>query len=257
MHLRQQCLRMAFTPAPPSGHVTSMRFFHLHLTMCSVQCLQIAVSIPLIRWLHSLDATHARTHSIAACRMQGRPHGDFDERPQRTSVAVDAFHIGVTEVTNAEYERFDPSHAMLRGFEHGYSTGDDEAVVFVSHANATAYCAWLTAQHQAALDEHNASSRGAAASSSASDYSDSRSSALTAYGPLTYRLPTEIEWERAARAGTATNFWWGNDFDTHHARAPGSTCPTACPNLTVAKFAANPFGIYDTAGNVEEWTSSP
>jgi formylglycine-generating enzyme required for sulfatase activity len=41
------------------------------------------------------------------------------------------------------YELFDPSHRALRG-KLGFSSGDDEAVVFVSHTNATAYCAWLT-----------------------------------------------------------------------------------------------------------------
>jgi sulfatase modifying factor 1 len=175
-------------------------------------------------------------------RHQGRPHGDFDERPQQFSVGVDAFHVSVTEVTNAEYERFDPSHAMLRGFEHGYSVGDHEAVVFVSHANATAYCEWLTAQHAADYIARSSSS--------------STNPSKPASPPLTYRLPTEVEWERAARAGTSTNFWWGDVFDTHHAHAPGAVCPDKCPNLTVATFAPNPFGLYDTVGNVEEWTSS-
>lgn len=154
----------------------------------------------------------------------GRPFGDFDERPSRTNVTLPPFWIGVTEVTNAQYEAFDPSHALLRGFEGGYSVGDDEAVVFVSHENATRYCEWLSS-HPAA-------------------------------NGVVYRLPTELEWERAARAGTSTNFWFGDKFDSTKARATGATCPNACPNLTVAQFEPNPFGLYDTVGNVEvRWKS--
>jgi len=138
----------------------------------------------------------------------------------------------VSEVTNAQYEQFDPSHRLLRGFEHGYSAGDDEAVVFVSHANATSYCQWLT---QTSLKQEVQGQHEAA---------------------LRYRLPTEEEWERAARAGTTTNFWFGDNFSDAFAHFPGPTCPSACPNLTVAQFAPNQLGLHDTVGNVEEWTST-
>lgn len=151
--------------------------------------------------------------------LDGRPYGDFDERPQRTTVQVSAFRIGATEVTNAEYERYDPAHRLLRGFEHGYSIGDNEAVIFVSQENATRFCDWLSTQPDAAGVE--------------------------------YRLPTEVEWERAARASTATNFWFGDAFDGSKARLPGATCPANCPNLTVAQFGPNQLGVYDTVGNVE------
>ena len=68
------------------------------------------------------------------------PNGDFDEHPWH-SVSVSAFRISATEITNAQYELFDPSHKQLRG-KYNFSPDDDDAVLWVSHSEATAYCAW-------------------------------------------------------------------------------------------------------------------
>jgi len=88
-----------------------------------------------------------------------------------------------------------------------------------------------------------------------------------------YRLPTEAQWEYAARAGTSTARYWGNNADeacryanvhdktskkenswaswTHHNCSDGyaNTAP-------VGSFEANPFGLYDMLGNIWEWTCS-
>src|SRR5262249_9132931 len=68
-----------------------------------------------------------------------------------------------------------------------------------------------------------------------------------------YRLPSEAEWEYAARAGTTTEYWWGRDLGI--ARANCRECNTGRPQqpLPVGSFPPNPFGLYDTAGNVAEW----
>ena len=69
-----------------------------------------------------------------------------------------------------------------------------------------------------------------------------------------YRLPTEAEWEYAARAGTTTGYWWGNAIGDNRANCDGcgsqwddeSTAP-------VGSFVANAWGLHDVHGNVWEW----
>ena len=77
------------------------------------------------------------------------------------------------------------------------------------------------------------------------------------------RLPTEAEWEYAARAGTTTEYYWGNEFEAGKSNFCDSTCdmnvsdknisdgfPHTAP---VGSFPANPLGLHDMAGNVHEW----
>jgi formylglycine-generating enzyme len=71
------------------------------------------------------------------------------------------------------------------------------------------------------------------------------------------RLPTEWEWEKAAKAGTTTKFYWGNDVGSNNANCRG--CGSHWDNkktAPVGSFAANPFGLHDMSGNVWEWTDS-
>ena len=159
------------------------------------------------------------------------PHGDADERPFH-AVELSAFALGTTEVTNAQFEQFDPTHARYRG-RLNMSRGDDDAVLWVSWEDATAYCAWLTATVGAKLKE-----------------------------PLVYRLPTEAEWEHAARgneSGTRHALYWTGDsvpaaMRNHNDHNAGLPEPGQLPIPTrVGRFAPNSFGLHDTLGNVEEW----
>lgn len=65
------------------------------------------------------------------------------------------------------------------------------------------------------------------------------------------RLPKEVEWEHAARGGTTTRYWWGDDFRRHMANCQ-EEFPRAGPTC-VGVFPANPFGLVDILGNVWEW----
>jgi hypothetical protein len=102
------------------------------------------------------------------------PDGDFDEHPTHTVRISRPFYVGMYEVTNAQYEQFDPAHKKWRG-RNGYSKADNEAVVFVSWNDAVAFCRWLSEKEN-----------------------------------LPYRLPTEAEWEYACRAGTKTYYHTGD-----------------------------------------------
>jgi formylglycine-generating enzyme required for sulfatase activity len=69
----------------------------------------------------------------------------------------------------------------------------------------------------------------------------------------TYRLPTEAEWEYAARAGAKTAFYWGNAMEKDRANCAG--CNSQALNRTVptGTFPPNPLGLFDMAGNAAEW----
>ena len=146
--------------------------------------------------------------------------GDPDEKPVQPTHIATPFYLGATQVTNREYERFDPSHRKLRG-KFGFSKEDDEAVIYVSWHEADAYCRWLAQQEG-----------------------------------KPYRLPTEAEWEYAARAGTKTLFSTGDtlpDYFLKNAQVTDFTAAKEKVSLRVGQTPPNPWGLYDVHGNVEEW----
>ncbi|WP_274649510.1 SUMF1/EgtB/PvdO family nonheme iron enzyme [Paenibacillus humicola] len=156
----------------------------------------------------------------------GSENGDPDERPVHAVRISQSFHMAAYEVTNAQYEQFDPGHRKLRG-KLGFSRDNEEAVIFVSWHEAQAFCEWLTKKEG-----------------------------------LPYRLPTEAEWEYAARAGSETAYSMGDVFprsqhknqreswfpDPDRSRGGGEIVP-----LTVGCYPPNAWGLYDLHGNVEEW----
>jgi formylglycine-generating enzyme required for sulfatase activity len=153
----------------------------------------------------------------------GSEDGQWDEHPVNQVAISSSFYLGATEVTNAQYERFDPEHRKLRG-KLGYSQEDDEAVVFVSWADAIAFCKWLSQK-------------------------EGRS----------YRLPTEGEWEYACRAGTTTKYSTGDKLSqTFQKNVKNSWFPSRRDGsevvpLHVGNTPPNAWGLHDMHGNVEEW----
>lgn len=138
-------------------------------------------------------------------------------------VAVEGFSIGETEVTNAQYAEFVSAAAYRApgGWTNGkFAPGtDDEPVVGVLWSDANAYCKWLSEQIGA-----------------------------------TVRLPTEAEWERAARGDNADNKYpWGGEWKDEAAQNPEN--PVKVRAVKSFPAGRSPGGAYEMVGNVWEWTS--
>lgn len=188
----------------------------------------------------------------AGCSMMGNARSETTpecNQSQQHKVCVNAFKISKYEITvkqylacveakgcslphwqevGSEYNTTTGSNEYYKNLGHALM-GDNHPIVGVSWRDAVAYTQWLSNQTG-----------------------------------KTYRLPTEAEWEYAARAGTTTAYWWGDDASYDHANHGQGVC---CGTLVrgkdkweytapVGSFAANPWGLYDTAGNVWEWTCS-
>ncbi len=147
----------------------------------------------------------------------GEETGRDDERPAHR-VWVDAFLLGACQVRNSEYGEFliatssaPPPHWKDVHFNH-----PDQPVVAVSWFEAEAYCRWL---------------------------------ATTTGRPI--RLPTEAEWERAARGGIEGKLYpWGDQPPQSRPDYAGRWKNAPEP---VATQAPNPFGLFDIGENVHEW----
>jgi formylglycine-generating enzyme required for sulfatase activity len=147
----------------------------------------------------------------------GCASGRDDEKPVHR-VWVDAFELGVYQVTNAEYGRFlaATSAAPPPCWSDANFNHPNMPVVAVSWHEASSYCKWLSS----ATGKH-------------------------------YRLPSEAEWERAARGGTEGFLYsWGD--------APLETVPDYAKRWKlgpepVGRYAPNAYGLYNAGDNVHEW----
>ncbi|MDT8423034.1 MAG: SUMF1/EgtB/PvdO family nonheme iron enzyme, partial [Desulfuromonadales bacterium] len=143
-------------------------------------------------WTESLTGM-AFVRVPGGCFQMGSPSSEKDrdsnEGPVH-EVCVDDFSMGKFEVTNAQYRKYKSGHTS-KDYKGNSLNGDDQPAVYVSWEDATEYAKWLSRQTG-----------------------------------KSFRLPTEAEWEYAARAGTRTARWWGESPDQ------------ACRNANVADQSA-------------------
>jgi len=142
------------------------------------------------------------------------------------SVTTGSYAIDVGPVTNARYAAFvhaTRAETMPEFFDNPDYNQGDQPVVGVSFNDAVAYAEWLSAQtgHQ-------------------------------------YRLPTEEEWEKAARGGKSTIYPWGDASpeENKNANYKGNGSFTAPSPVGSFENGKNEWGLVDMAGNVWEWTTS-
>jgi len=140
---------------------------------------------------------------------------------------VSCFYMSRFPVTNEQYEKFDPAHRSKRAPE----AGDNHPVIYVSSIEAIKFCLWLNTREK-----------------------------------RKYRLPTEAEWEYAARGTDGRAYPWGdklNQGDLANFADCNTTFPWRAADINdgyaqtspVASYpkGASPFGIEDMSGNVWEW----
>jgi formylglycine-generating enzyme required for sulfatase activity len=145
-------------------------------------------------------------------------------------VKLPAFALARTETTFDDYDRFTKATGRRLADDEGLGRGT-RPVVDVSWLDALAYTQWLTAQTG-----------------------------------FTYHLPSEAQWEYAARAGGKPGAAYGTgdcisakQANFNDAATPFNNCPVSSINLgraqAVASYAPSAFGLYDMHGNVFEWTA--
>ena len=226
---------------PPGGSATTRSLGSVSAPPTASTAVMTTDAAPrkkLERWIESLNGMNF-VRVQAGCFSMGSPsdeRGRFNsEKPHQ--VCVDPFWMATQEVTNAQYRLFDPDHSS-RDHEGLSLDEPDQPVVFVTWAQATKYAKWLSEK--------------------------------TGH---TFRLPTEAEWEYAARAGSSTARFWGEKskdaciyanvqdevasttFDWHW---PNHQCTDGyAVSSPVGQFQPNAFGLFDMLGNVWEWTCSP
>lgn len=149
-----------------------------------------------------------------------------DERRHR--VEIDRpFAIGQYAVTFEEYDLYCADRGRTKPEDESWGRSN-QPVINVSWVDALDYAEWLSAQ-----------------------------------SGQSYRLPTEAEWEYAARAGTETAFWWGNtinpdqaNYDGSYTYRNGTEGVYRKETVQIDQFQPNPWGLYQVHGNVWELTGS-
>jgi formylglycine-generating enzyme required for sulfatase activity len=184
-------------------------------------------------------------HDLSAlAKAYGGTRESYREEAPQHMLTLPAFAIAQTTVTNALYAAFvTASRARAPITWRGPQPPDalrDHPVVDVSWEEANTFCRWLNAQNEEWRKKNG-------------ENGADRSSFFILHSP--FRLPTEAEWEHAARGTDGRVFPWGDAWDDGRANTrdggPGGTTPVGS-----YPAGASPSGCLDMAGNVWEWTAS-
>ena len=152
----------------------------------------------------------------------------------KATFTVEAYSISTTEVTQGLYRK------VMGAVAKDDSLGDDYPIFNVSWYDAALFCNALSKMvgYDTAYVYESVNSGNELINLSID------------YEAASVRLPTELEWEIAARAGTMTTYYWDTDVASKYAYYAQSKGPVA-----VAGFIPNDAGLYDMAGNVAEWVN--
>jgi formylglycine-generating enzyme required for sulfatase activity len=143
----------------------------------------------------------------------------FESPPHRVTIAK-SYAIARRETTFGEWDAcVAEGGCTYKPDDHGWGRGN-QPVIDVSWADAKSFVVWLTQKTGRA-----------------------------------YRLPSEAEWEYAARAGTTSKYWWGKDIGKSNANCDGCGGVSLHKTMPTGSFRPNGFGLYDTSGNAYEWVA--
>jgi toxoflavin biosynthesis protein ToxD len=149
-----------------------------------------------------------------------------DEKPQHTVDIHYDYWMARYPVTNGQYN----DYVKARGIKHpvaDWQKKKDHPVVYVSWNDAMAYCQWLNNLLKGELP-----------------------------AGLVLRLPTEAEWEKAARGTDGREYPWGNQFDNNKCNTSEGGKGSTTPVGVYSPQGDSPYGCADMSGNVWEWTHS-
>jgi formylglycine-generating enzyme required for sulfatase activity len=165
-------------------------------------------------------------HVPAGKFLIGSENGDNDEKPQHTMDIPYDYWMARYPITNELYN----SYAKVKEMKHpvdGWEKKKNHPVVHVKWTDAMEYCYWLNNMLRAKLP----------------------------WG-MVLRLPTEAEWEKAARGTDGREYPWGNTFDKNRCNTEEGSKGDTTPIGSYSPQGDSPYGCADMSGNVWEWTRS-
>jgi formylglycine-generating enzyme required for sulfatase activity/serine/threonine protein kinase len=220
-----------FDAAQARGHQTSWADFLVTSVETTNSVGAKMVLIPPGEFL--MGSSEAQVSAAVTIAEETKVHLDAIHRirnaegPQHKVLVTRPYWISATEVTVGQFKKFTVATGYATEAERaseaktylqpGYAVADDSPAAVITWNDAVAYCNWLSAQEK-----------------------------------VKYRLPTEAEWEYACRAGTTTQYFFGDDY-RNLPKYGWLNNVAGDRSQPVAALLPNPFGLFDVHGNLHEW----